>query len=122
MVRVSPDLKWHVTAHSRKTHMFRHLRREKSRISIVRTFRTWGSLLLGGVRCFQPWRGAMAAGQEVSSVLPDLRKVVAHFPKQNVAGRPAVLQSIFLVEERHECLVDLLHPRRADFLPSECVW
>ena len=58
----------------------------------------------------------MAVGQEVSSVLPELRKVVAHFPKQNAAGRTAVLHSIFIVEEGHEPL----HPRRADFLPPKC--
>ena len=49
----------------------------------------------------------MAAWQEKTPVLPELRKVVTHCPKQDVAGRAAVLHSIFLVEEGHECLVDL---------------
>ena len=49
----------------------------------------------------------MAAWQEVTSVLPELGKIVAHCPQQSVAGRTAVLQSIFLAEEGHECLVDL---------------
>ena len=56
---------------------------------------------------FPTLEGTMAAWQEMTPVLPELRKVVAHCPKQNVAGRTAVPQSIFLVEESHEALVDL---------------
>ena len=49
----------------------------------------------------------MAAWQEMAPVLPELRKVVTLCPKLDVAGRAAVHHSIFLVEEGHECLVDL---------------
>ena len=49
----------------------------------------------------------MVAWEEMNPVLLELRIVVAHCPKQNVARRTDVLQAIFLVEEGLECLVDL---------------
>ena len=51
--------------------------------------------------------GAMTAWHEVSSVFPELRKIVAHCSKQNVTGRAAVHQAILLVEVSNERLVDL---------------
>ena len=49
----------------------------------------------------------MAAWQEVPSVCPVIRKVMAHRSKQNVACRSAVIQTILLGKKSHECLVDL---------------
>ena len=61
----------------------------------------------------------MAARQELTPVLPELRKVVAHCPEQSVAGRTTVPQPIFLVEEGHECLVDLCIRDKRGFLPPK---
>ena len=57
---------------------------------------------------FPTLEGTMAAWQEKTPVLPELRKVVTHCPKLDVAGRAAVP-----VEEGHECLVELcIHDER----------
>ena len=56
---------------------------------------------------FPTLEGTTAAWQEKTPVFPELRKVVTHCPKLDVAGRASVLHSIFLVEEGHEHLVEL---------------